>query len=252
MNTRASNGLHDAPASVPAAWTDSSFASLLREHPTLQGLLRYLPADPATPVFEGQRTLDALQSSYKCRGYGHIFYALVRLLKPTRCVEIGLLQGFSLLTVASALRDNAAGTIHGFDLFDAYPYRHADERQVSAQIEASGLGRWVDLQTADVFQVHRQFDSVDYLHVDVSNTGDTYRRIFKQWSDKVTQVMLFEGGSADRDEVAWMRQYDKPPIVPALDDLQRSYHGWTISVLQPFPSLTVALNRTALAVPDRS
>ena len=37
---------------------------------------------------------------------------------------VGVLQGFSLLTLASAVRDNGKGWIEGFDLFEAYPYHH--------------------------------------------------------------------------------------------------------------------------------
>lgn len=37
---------------------------------------------------------------------------------------VGVLQGFSLLTLASVVRDNGKGWIEGLDLFEAYPYNH--------------------------------------------------------------------------------------------------------------------------------
>lgn len=227
-------------------WQDSSFAALLRRHPALAALRQYLPTDTAPFSFEGQREIEALQSSYADRGYGALFYALIRVLKPRRCVEIGIFQGFSLLTAASALRDNGAGSIAAYDLFDDYPYRHAHRPQVSQQILSLGLEGWATVHRADVSEVHEQWDGVDYLHIDVSNNGDTYRRVFEQWAHKVSQVILLEGGSAERDNVAWMHQYAKPAIAPALDDIARACPGWSFSVLQPFPSLTLALNRAAL------
>lgn len=225
---------------------DPSFTVLLRRHPELAAMRRYLPSDTAPFTFEGQPVIEALQSSYAGRGYGSLLYALIRVLKPRRCVEIGIFQGFSLLTAAAALRDNGAGTIAAYDLFDDYPYRHAHRPQVSQQILSLGLEAWTTLHRADVAEVHEQWDAVDYLHVDVSNHGDTYLRVFEQWSHKVSQVILLEGGSTERDNVAWMLQYAKPAIVPALEDIRRAYPGWSISVLQPFPSLTIAFNRAAL------
>ena len=230
-------------AAAPPVWIDNSFVELLDRHPALRAMRRYLERPMG---FAGQREIEALQSSYSARGYGSFLYALERVLRPLAAVEIGIFQVFSLLSVAAALRDNGVGHIMGCDLFEAYPYRHADRDQVVRQLAALGLHPWVTLEAGDVYDIHNRWHTVDYLHVDVSNTGDTYRRIFAQWSMKVRQVIILEGGSAERDQVAWMRKYDKAPIGPAVDELQRAYPGWSFTVLQPFPSVTVACNRTAL------
>ena len=225
-------------------WTDASFIDLMRRHPPLHAMRHHLepPAE-----FAGQREIQMLQSSYAARGYGSLLYALARVLRPLIAVEIGILQGFSLLTVGAALRDNAAGHITGYDLFEAYPYRHADREQVSGRVTALQLQPWVTLEAGDVHDIHERWDGVDYLHVDVSNTGDTYRRVFANWSSKVRQVIVFEGGSDQRDAVAWMREFGKPPIVPAVHELRRLYPQWSFSVLQPFPSMTIACKREAIA-----
>ena len=197
--------------------------------------------------FAGQAEIDQLESSYAIRGYGTLIYALIRVLKPQSAVEIGIFRGFSLLSAAAALRDNGAGKITGYDLFEAYPYRHADRDQVTRQVVLSGLEEWVAINASDLDDVHDQWDAVDYLHVDVSNNGDTYRRVFDQWSHKVRQVIVLEGGSSERDNVAWMHRYQKPAIGPALSELRHAHPGWSITVLNPFPSLTIACNRTAVA-----
>lgn len=242
-----SYGWPDSSVEGHPVWVDPSFVDLVSQHPELHALSGYLSSTATSVIFEGQSEINALQSSYAVRGYGSLLYALIRVLKPLRAVEIGIFQGFSLLSAAAALRDNGVGQIAGYDLFDAYPYRHAGKDQVSRQIVASGLERWVTLDKCDEADVHEQWQTADYLHVDVSNTGDTYRRVFAQWSRKVRQVILLEGGSSDRDNVDWMRQYDKPAIAPAVAELTRAYPGWSFTVLQPFPSLTIACNRTAIA-----
>ncbi len=233
-------------ADQPPVWMDPSFSRLLASHPALHAVRRYLPSADFSAEFEGQADIAALQSSYADRGYGALIYALVRVLRPRRCVEIGLFQGFSLLTAAAALRDNGAGTITGYDLFEDYPYRHARQDQVARQVVESGLSAWTRLQQADVAAVHGQWDTVDYLHVDVSNTGDTYRQVFAQWAAKVTQIILLEGGSAERDNVDWMHQYGKPAIAPTLAGIRLAHPEWSVSVLEPFPSMTVAVKAAAL------
>ena len=221
-------------------WKHASFRILLDHLPQLEALTAYLPSDLETPVFEGQTDIETAWSSYKDHGYGCFFYALTRILKPSQSVELGVLQGFSLLTIAAALRDNGGGSIQGFDLFEDYPFHHENYANVLNRIHVCGLQTWAQIHRADAFQAHEWFDRVDILHVDVSNNGDTYRRIFEQWASKVRQAILFEGGSADRDRVEWMVKYGKPPIAQALKEISQAYRDWAIIVLEPFPSLTVA------------
>ena len=242
-------GWPDATAAGPPVWMDATFLDLLRGHRALRPMRQYL--EPMAPIaFEGQREIDTLESSYAARGYGSLLYTLARVLRPFQAVELGVFQGFSLLSVAAALRDNGAGQITGYDLFEAYPYRHANRHQLSRQVAALGLESWVTLNAGDAYEMHERWDAVDYLHVDVSNTGDTYRRIFTHWSTRVRQVIVLEGGSPERDHVRWMLDYHKPPIVPAVHELRRAHPEWSFTVLRPFPSVTIACNRIALGAVD--
>ena len=122
-----------------------------------------------------------------------------------------------------------------------------NREQVSRQIVQSGLERWVTIEARDLEDVPQRWAAVDYLHVDVSNNGGTFRAVFDQWSHKVRQIILLEGGSAERDNVAWMHQYQKPAIGPALADLRRTHPDWSFTTLEPFPSLTIACHAAAVA-----
>lgn len=224
-----------------AFWHDPSFQIFLDSNSQLIAIKNYLPSSSGTESLAGKAESEQLHSSYKKHGYAHFFYALVRVLKPRRCVEIGVLEGFSLLNVALALRDNGVGMIEGFDLFEDYPYRSESYAAVSARIKRLGLQDWAKIYRADGFKVYRRYDEADFLHVDISNTGDTYRTFFKQWADKVKKVIIFEGGSAERDQVEWMIKYQKPSIFQTLNELRVAYPGWRITVLEPFPSITVAV-----------
>jgi hypothetical protein len=76
--------------------------------------------------------LEGVGSSYKESGYQYLFYALVKLLSPEKICEIGVLQGFSLLSMASALKENNQGEILGYDLFDDYEFKN--ERMNNVQL----------------------------------------------------------------------------------------------------------------------
>jgi predicted O-methyltransferase YrrM len=230
----------DVPIGAPF-WRDRSFTTLVESCEALEALRNYLPPDLNRHFYQGQERVEALHSTYKDHGYGHFFYALARAIRPRCCVELGVLQGFSLLAVAAALRDNGAGSIRGIDLFEDYPYRHAQYADVEKCISACGLEGWSVVTKADALRTHERHQDIDYLHVDLSNDGDTYRFVFRHWARKVKKVILLEGGSADRDRVEWMVKHGKPPIVPAIDEIRRAHPDWTIVVLAPYPSLTVAV-----------
>jgi hypothetical protein len=52
------------------------------------------------------------------------------------------------------------------------------------------------------------------LHVDISNTGETIEKLYEGTKDQVENgaVVLFEGGTYERDTVEWMLKYKKSKI----------------------------------------
>lgn len=225
----------DFPAGTPF-WKDPSFARLLSDCPVLAPMAPCLRTDDAA-----QEASPAIRSSYRDHGYGGFFYALVRCLRPRRCVELGVLQGYSLIAAARALRDNLEGRIDGFDLFEDYPYTNEPQAAVVERIRSAGLQDWAQVHRAEAGGVPAAVGTVDYLHIDLSNDGARYRQVFEHWSPKVAQVIVLEGGSDSRDEVDWMVRHRRPPIAAAVRDLRRRYADWKIAVLEPYPSLTIAL-----------
>lgn len=234
------------PAGTPF-WRDSSFATLLEQCKPLEALRDYLPLDLDCPSYVGRECIEAVHSTFKDHGYGHFFYALARTISPKNCVELGVLQGFSLLSVAAALRDNGEGCIQGLDLFEDYPHRHARHADVKSHVRACGLESWSGTTKGDAIPAHENYKELDYLHVDLSNDGDTYRFVFRHWAGKVRRAIVMEGGSADRDRVEWMIKHGKAPIVPAIDEIRRAHPEWSLFVLAPYPSLTVAVRSASLS-----
>ena len=137
-----------------------------KHDPKLREVSAYLPPDLETEIFTGRADIETLWSSYKDHGYGHFFYALTRVLQPVQCIELGVLQGFSLLTVAAALRENGRGTIDGFDLFEEYPYHHEDYANLLGRFETFGLSSCATANRAEAFQVQEMFDTVGIQMID--------------------------------------------------------------------------------------
>ena len=61
-----------------------------------------------------------VESSYKNNNFGFMMYSLVRLYKPEKCYEFGVLDGYSTVSIACALRDNKLGNLTAVDLFEEY------------------------------------------------------------------------------------------------------------------------------------
>src|SRR3990167_287832 len=135
-----------------------------------------------------------LQSSYSQNNYGEVFEAIVDAFKPVNVVELGVLHGYSTSYILKALKKNGRGTIKAYDLFEDYPYNHSRQEDVVNFFE----GQPVEFYKKDAFTVYEEFNNntVDLLHVDLSNTGETVKKIMEQWDAKMVQggVILFEGG----------------------------------------------------------
>lgn len=198
-----------------------SFAKALEQVPAMNGLAGYLTSSPDIKIFGRQAEIEGLRSSYKDHGYGYLFYGITRVFKPEVCVELGVLQGFSLLTVAAGLRDNGSGEVYGYDLFEEYPYHNDTMANVEQRIRDLSLGDWVHLEQADASQVSPLFDSVDFLHVDISNSGDTYRQVFQQWAHKVKMAMVLEGGREGARHGTGLSGCSDTPNLPSWAPLRR-------------------------------
>jgi predicted O-methyltransferase YrrM len=184
-----------------------------------------------------------LRSSYKENNYGDIFRALILTQKPRLVVECGVLDGYSTMNIANALRFNVlergiSSKFFAFDLWDEYQYKHGDIENVVNMLISHGLGSYVLLGNGDAFEVSNNVldGAVDFLHMDISNDGDILLKTLDCWGDKISPngVIAFEGGSEERDN-GWIRKYNKRPIRPVLFDLK----GWNFQIFDPYPSLTL-------------
>lgn len=184
-----------------------------------------------------------MRSSYEQNNFGEIFFSTVVTHKPIVCIEFGVLYGYSAYHLARALKYNKNGHLAAYDLFDDYAYKHGNKETVKKFIKNKGLAEFVTILKGDAYEVYKKYadNSVHLLHVDINNTAETVKKIMELWDIKIAQkgIILFEGGSEERDKVRWMIEYDKPPIKPEIERNQIIKSKYTYKTYQKFPSLTI-------------
>ena len=172
-----------------------------------------------------------MRTSYRLNGYGELIESIARLHSPKRIVEFGVLDGYSLTHL---MRGAPKAHIEAYDIFDRYEFNHADRKGL--QEVFGDVIRYGDFRAK-----HIDFGlaSIDLLHIDISNTGDVYEQVFRDYMPRVSPggVVLLEGGSRARDNLAWMIKFGKRPIRPVLEECPYEYFTF-----EPFPSLTIVYN----------
>lgn len=187
-------------------------------------------------------------SSYKKNNYGDVFYKLVKENKPACLVELGVLHGYSTSFIAKALKEikriiGISGHLDAYDLFDDYQFKHGTKEEVENTLKKEGLDIFATVYKGNAYIVHKKYKdgSIDFLHVDISNTGEILRDIIEVWDRKIKPggTIIFEGGSDERDNVEWMKKYGKPSIKKELAVNPIIAKHYTYTVHAPFPSITV-------------
>ena len=199
-----------------------------------------------------QNNLSAVPSSYAKNNYGMVFMLTVLAWRPHNCVELGSLHGYSTLHIAAGLR-----IVHGMfqhqghlfvhDLWEDYPFNHGSMEDVQKRLNDAYLEEYVTLNKSEAFEVHKQWGhrSVHLLHVDLSNNGGTVRHVMDNWHMLLDMhgVIMFEGGSLERDEVEWMKKFDKKPMHPEIINNKTLNDNYIYGTYEPFPSMTVCIKK---------
>lgn len=187
-----------------------------------------------------------IDSSYRENNLGKDLYDAVLKHKPKKIIEFGCLYGYSTIAMAMALDEIGEGVIHGYDLFESYIYTHSAHKHTSKEllekkglayyieaikmdfpmwlhpkrnmirksevmknIEKYGLSKYVTLEKKNFNDWIKSPEDFDMMHFDVSNNGDTLEKIYKAVKPFIEKgsVVYFEGGSIDRDNLAWMDKH---------------------------------------------
>jgi predicted O-methyltransferase YrrM len=177
--------------------------------------------------------------------FGLILFELVQLHRPRVIVELGTGRGFT--STVFALATAAAGTegrVISIDTGTDCPTGGRQSGGYSAEyvqdhLRKYGVAEMVELRNEDyhAWLQHLHDDPVDdgpteafdMLYVDVDNDGSRLREIHRAVSPRLQRpgtIMLFEGGSEERDAVEWMIREHKEPIRSILPEIPfRCFYG---------------------------
>ena len=176
-----------------------------------------------------------MKSSYIQNHFGDLFKTLVKINKPKKIIEFGCLEGYSASCILAGLKENGGPfDFTVYDLFENYAYNHAEFKPVSEKFPE------IKFIKMDYYKSELALskESVDFMHIDISNTGETYRLFTQKYFPLLSPggIAVLEGGSMERDNYEWMVKYNKPKIVPFLQSIKGKFN---FIVLEPFPSVTV-------------
>ncbi|MHB1316305.1 MAG: O-methyltransferase [Minisyncoccota bacterium] len=188
-----------------------------------------------------------IESSYQKNDLGKTLYDFVLEHKPKKIIEFGALYGYSTVAMAMALDEIGEGEIIVYDLFEDYSWTHSahkhtdtalafrkgwkyyvdmikkdyrewfrkkhdiTQKEVENHIAQYGLSKYVTIKKGDFMDWIKKPEDFDLLHVDISNNGDVIKLLSEKIQEQKNKggIVLFEGGSYERDSIEWMNRYNK-------------------------------------------
>jgi predicted O-methyltransferase YrrM len=178
-------------------------------------------------------------STYAWNDFSNEFALITKSVNPKLIVEFGIGNGYSLLSFVK--HSDSSCKIRAFDIFDDFQYSAADHKTISDMFSEY---KNVTIGKLNFYEDPKGLidKSIDILHIDVANDGDTYKFAVENYLPKISEhgVMILEGGSEARDNVDWMDKYNKKKIKPYLDSISGDY---IIHTINKFPSITIIKNK---------
>lgn len=180
-----------------------------------------------------------IKSSYLANtDYGDIIKAISFIKQSEKIVEIGILEGYSLLKFIEGTSEECK--IEAYDIYDKFNGNHAKYTIVDKFKNYKN----VSINYGDFYELYKNISdgSLDILHIDIANNGNILEFTIDNYMQKLKYdgILIFEGGSYERDNIEWMIKYNKPKIKPILDSLKQKYKIITIGSI---PSITIIMKQ---------
>ena len=179
-----------------------------------------------------------IKSSYNVHDIGKTLYDLVIQKKPLKIIDFGILYGYSTVCLAQGVKDNGVGEVVAYDLFEDYEYTNGVKEIVEHNINFYNFSDFVNVKQKDFYKWLDDPTPFDFLHVDISNMGDTLLDIKNKLGKFIDNgaIVVFEGGGESRDEVPWMKKYNAKKMFPLKDTVNYKV------IREEYPTLSIFKN----------
>lgn len=150
-----------------------------------------------------------IESSYRESAMGKVLYDTVIETGAQKIIDFGVLNGYSTVCLALAAKVTG-GTVYAYDLFEKYEFNNSTIKQLKSNLIKYEVENIVQIKNINFYEWIKNIEHFDILHLDISNDGDIIGMIKQVAHDNC--IVLFEGGSLERDRQDWMLKYNKRPI----------------------------------------
>ena len=174
-----------------------------------------------------------MKSSYtnKDLNYGDLLSSVCFSIKPKKILEFGILEGYSLKKFIDNSDKNTV--IECYDLFEEFKGNGSNNSIINNFKKYNN----VSIKYGNFYNKYSEIEdnSYDLIHIDIANDGDVYKFALENYKQKLTSsgILILEGGSEERDDVYWMKKYNKVSIVNFLNTVNN------YKTIGNFPSLTI-------------
>jgi len=199
-----------------------------------------------------------INSSYIANNFGELIKQHIIAWQPASFVELGVLEGYSTLHIAQGIKElerlrGYKGKLDAYDLFEDYEFKHSTQEQVQHLLLEHEVLDYVNLQKGSAYEVYKNYPDmvldeirgIEFLHIDISNTGKVIKDLIELWHPKIGQrgIVMIEGGSEERDNVEWMVKYNMPSIKKEIETNPIINKYYFYGTFFQYPSITIMLRK---------
>lgn len=170
---------------------------------------------PEPPPKDSREFYSRMKKAYMAIGpeFGRLLYSQARIAKAKTIVEFGTSFGISTIYLAAAIRDNGGGKVVTTE------YEEEKAAQAKKNIEAAGLGDYVEFRVGDARQTLANFpQEIDMIFLD--GAKELYLSVLQ-----LLECRLRTGGVVASDNA------DHEGMEPFLDYLRNPANGYTSAAI---------------------
>jgi hypothetical protein len=196
-----------------------------------------------------QNKMKRISSSFLKEKYWKLFYLIGFFSKDNFIYEHGVLHGYSLLSFAFGkfYSGSKKKSVIGQDLFEKYKFNGSKYLNLNNQIKNFKLNKIINLikknlmikndYKNNIFELKR-INKPGIHMIDLSNCGTIIESAINKTNWRKVKFLIFEGGgSAERDNIKWMKRFKRKKIQPVLNLYRKK--DFEIFTLKYYPTISV-------------